>query len=399
MLPIHTVGFGMPSRFPKMFIFVGIMSGVRFQVLFLFVLLYVTSGKAQTGLVPGFGVEVNEFGGHVIKHTVKFELPIPSLTTGTDINLVWKTYGRKEWHQRRRYPTLGLGLAYTNYGIDSIYGRCFSLFPNITFPVVAGEKFEWTLRIGDGMGYVTRHYTRMSPSDTINNAIGSHINDYASFNTDLRYHVNDHLDLQAGFNFSHISNASYQQPNLGINLAGAHVGIRYFPTTANPKRVVRDLKPLRNNWGLAVNAGIAFNQPPPAGGPAYPVYLTSAYVTKKWISKNKLFAGVDYSYHESIAAFLRNNNIYTGSEWKHAYKSAAFCGNEFLLGRLGVVLQLGYYVKDAALSQGIYYEKLGANLYLKQKQKGVVKDVFVCGFLKVHKFVAELAEFGFGFGF
>ena len=366
------------------------------------ILLLVLSYRANSQeLAPnaGFGLEVNEFAGHVIKHTVKFELPIPAITTGIDLNFVWKTYGRKEWHERRRYPTVGLGITYTNYGIDSVYGRCFSVFPNITFPLIAGSEIEWTMRIGDGMGYVTRHYSRFAPFDTVNNAIGSHINDYASFNTDLRYHINSHWDAQIGLNFSHISNASYQQPNLGINLAGAHIGVRYFPVTSEPKHIERPLRPIKNRWGFAVNAGLAFNQPPPAGGPAYPVYLASAFVTKKWISKNKWFVGVDYSYHESIDAFLRNNNIYTGSEWMHSYKSAVFAGNEFLLGRLGVVLQLGYYIKDAALSQGKYYEKLGANLYLSHRENGVVKDIFVCGFLKVHRAVAELAEWGVGFGF
>ncbi len=50
----------------------------------------------------GFGIEVNEFEGKVLKHEAKFELPLPKLTTGTDINLQWKTYGRKDWQQRRR---------------------------------------------------------------------------------------------------------------------------------------------------------------------------------------------------------------------------------------------------------------------------------------------------------
>ena len=178
--------------------------------------------------MPGFGTEVNIFEGKVIKHTVKFHLPVPALSTGADLNFHWKTYGKKDWQQRRRYPTVGIGIAYTNYGIDSIYGRCFSIYPNLVIPLITGKKLEWTMRIGDGIGYVTRDYSRVRPMDTINNAIGSHVNDYASFMTDLRYHINTHWDIQVGGNFSHISNGSSQQPNLGINLYGAHFGIRYF---------------------------------------------------------------------------------------------------------------------------------------------------------------------------
>jgi hypothetical protein len=83
-------------------------------------------GQGSTSL-EGFGIEANVFAGKVIKHEKKFELPIPQLTSGVDINFQWKTYGKKDWQQRRRYPVLGIGVTYTNYGIDSIYGRCFSV--------------------------------------------------------------------------------------------------------------------------------------------------------------------------------------------------------------------------------------------------------------------------------
>jgi hypothetical protein len=368
------------------------------------VLLLSASSQAQDrGGLEGFGIEPNVFIGKVIKHTVKFHLPVPELSTGLDLNFQWKTYGKAEWQQRRRYPIIGLGLAYTNYGIDSLYGRCFSIYPNVVIPLITGKRLEWTIRVGDGAGYVTRHYMRGKPSDTINNAIGSHLNDYASFNTDLRYHVNDHLDVQLGANFSHISNASFQQPNLGINLYGAHMGVRYFPITSAPKRIVRELKPLPSRWLAQFRLGMAFDGSNAPLGPIYPIYLATGYVSRRWISKNKMFAGIDYSYHTNIYAFLLNNSyngfVPPGSEAAHSWKSAVFIGNEFLLGKVGVVLQAGYYVKQAYQIQGKFYEKLGGNFYLVKKEQGPIKEFFVCGYLKTHLSVAELAEFGFGMGF
>lgn len=348
----------------------------------------------------GFGIEVNAFDGKVIKHTKKFHLPIPDLSTGTDINFQWKTYGKKEWHQRRRYPVIGIGVTYTNYGIDSIYGRAFSIFPNILIPLITGKKIEWTIRIGDGFGYITGKYSRPVPFDTINNAIGSHANDYASFMSDVRYHINDHWDVQAGINFSHISDASFHQPNLGVNLLGTHIGVKFFPVTASPKHIVRDLKPLRNRWLFQFRltmAKVGANAP---NGPSYPVYLATAYASKRWRGKNKFFTGMDYSYHENIDAFLHNNNfVPIGSESEHSYKMGIFAGNEFLLGKLGIVIQAGYYIKQAFQVQGALYEKIGGNLYLVQKEHGPIKEFFLCAYLKTHLSVAELAEFGFGMGF
>lgn len=348
----------------------------------------------------GFGIEANAFEGKVIKHTAKFELPIPDISTGLDVNFQWKTYGRREWQQRRRYPILGLGVTYTNYGNDSIYGRCFSIYPNIVVPLITGKKLEWTLRIGDGVGYVTKDYSRLHPFDTINDAIGSHLNDYFSFLMDIRYHFNSHWDVQAGINFSHISDASYHQPNLGINLAGTHIGIKYFPVSSSPKLIVRNLKQMKNRWLFQYRATMGFNQSNAPLGPIYPVYLATAYMSKRWSSKNKFFGGFDYSYSDQIYAYLRNNGFAApGTERRNSYKTAVFAGNEFLLGHVGAVLQLGYYTHQTFDIQQVFYEKIGGNFYLVQKEHAIMKEFFLCAFLEAHLAVAEFAEFGFGMGF
>ena len=384
-----------------MFILYYTMHRRIFFLFFAFYLLHSIACIAQDEKPwDGFGIEVNAFEGKVIKHTPKFHLPIPALTTGMDINFQYKTHGRKDWEQRRRYPTIGVAFAYTNYGIDSVYGRLFSLYPNLVIPLITGRKLEWTLRIGDGIAYGTKAYSRINPFDTLNNAIGSKINDYGSFMTDLRYHINTHWDVQLGANFSHFSDASFHQPNLGVNLYGAHFGIKYFPVSSSPKHIVRNLKPLTKRWLLQFRLTMAEDASNAPLGPLYPVYLATGYVSKRWISKNKVFAGVDYSYHTLDYAYLRNNGfVPSGTEAKNSYKTAAFAGNEFLLGRVGVVLQVGYYLHQAFLTQGKVYEKLGGNLYLVQKEHGPIKEFFLCAYLKTHLSVAELAEFGFGMGF
>jgi hypothetical protein len=166
---------------------------------------------------------------------------------------------------------------------------------------------------------------------------------------------------------------------------------------------VRDLQPLRSRWLAQFRLTLANNQSNAPLGPLYPVYLGTAYASKRWISKNKFIGGLDYSYHSGIYAFLRNNTgagfVEPGTERSHSAKIAVFAGNEFLLGRLGVVLQVGYYVQQAFQTQGKFYQKMGGNYYLLQRERGPVKELFLCGFLKTHLSVAELAEFGFGMGF
>lgn len=374
----------------------------RFSVALLFLLMSLSCALAQE-CAPGagFNINANVFTGRVIKHTEKFHLPLPDFSWGADVNFQWKTYGKAEWEQRRRYPTIGIAVAYTDYGIDSVYGKCVSIYPNIEIPLITGSRLQWLIRIGDGVGYLTKKYSRQFPVDTLNNAIGSNVNDYASFLMQLRYHVNDHWDIQLGANFSHASNASFHQPNLGVNLYGAHVGIRYFPVSSSPKRIVRELKPLKDRWLFQTRLGLAFNESNAPLGPTYPIYLATAYASKRWISKNKAFVGIDYSYHEQINSFLHNNvpTVIPGTEADNSMKIAALVGNEFLLGRVGVILQVGYYLKQAYQTQGKLYQKIGGHLYLMQREKGALKELYLTAFLKTHLSTAELAEFGFGFSF
>jgi hypothetical protein len=362
-------------------------------------LLLSGASYAQNAPWSGFGIEANAIGGKVYKHEKKFTLPIPALTTGVDVNLLQHTDGRKAWQQRRKYPTFGLGIAYINYGIDSIYGHCFGLYPSITLPLISGRNLQWTLRLGDGIGYVTREYSRVDPVNTTNVAIGSHINDFAMVMTDLRYHISRHWSAQLGANITHISDASYHKPNLGINMIGAHLGATYYPVTARPGRLESELKPLRNRWLVQARLSMAFQSAYTSGGPLYPVYIASGYVSRRWISRNKVFAGLDYAYYNSIYAYLRNNGLDEGRERQNAYKTAVFAGNEFLLGRLGIVLQVGYYLQQSAQPVDPFYEKIGGHFYLVQKEHGPLKELFLSVFVKTHETVAELGEVGIGFGF
>ncbi len=362
-------------------------------------LLSASRGYAQENPKwSGTGIEANIVAGKVLKHTAKFRAPVPDLSTAFELNIMQQTYGKRAWQQRRHYPRIGFGFTYTDYGIDSIYGQCFGIYPDLEIPIIKGSKLEWTFRAGYGAGYVTRHYERAPVWDTLNNAISSHLNNFTIFNTDLRYKVNKHWAVQMGLNFSHISNAGFRQPNLGINMYGGHIGFRYYPVTSSPVHIVRELKPLKNRWLAQARLGLSYNESSFTDGPVYPIYLASVYASKRWHSKNKMFIGLDYSYHKDIEAFLKNNEIHIGEEKDYSWKSAIFVGNEFLLGRVGVLMQVGYYLKNAYLKLDPYYEKVGCNLYIVQKEKGLIKELFISILLKTHKTQAELAEFGIGMG-
>lgn len=366
-------------------------------LLFCITTTYVSSAQQQAW--SGFGIESNIMIGKMIRHTPNFTGPIPAHSYSCEVNLVKKTYGQKDWQQRRNYPQLGLGLYYTNYNNAAVYGQVFGLFPNIQLNLIRHGHFEWTLRAGMGLCYDTRPYQRLNTTNTENVAIGGHWNNISPFSTDIRWSLDQHWDLQAGINFSHVSNAAFQQPNLGINMYGAHIGIRYFPVTSRPDKRHRDLSPLKNRWLVQARAGMSFVENNPADGPLNPVYIGAIYASKRYWSKNKVYAGLDYYYHSETYARLKTIEHFKGSEYSKSTQAAVFLGNEFLVGHLGILFQLGYYLHKMDAQPQNLYQKLGGNFYLVQIEKGPVKEVFLSALLKTHSAKAELFEMGLGIGF
>jgi hypothetical protein len=347
----------------------------------------------------GFGIESNLMIGKMIRHTTNFTGPLPDHTYAFELNLIKKTFGQKDWQQRRHYPQIGVGFYYNNYNIPNVYGQTFGIFPNIQLNIVKGEVFEWTVRVGMGICYDTKPYAREPVPNLQNVAIGGHWNNCSPFSTDIRWKVSQHWDVQAGINFSHVSNASFQQPNLGINVYGAHLGLRYFPVTAEPKRINKEAPALSNRWLVEGRYSMAFIENSPAGGPLNAVYTGALFVSKRYRSKNKVLAGVDYTYNSAKYAKIKSIEHFPGHEYGKSTEAALFLGNEFLVGRLGILFQAGYYLHKMDEQTDILYEKIGGNFYVIQREQGPLKEMFFSAFLKTHAATAELFEMGIGLGF
>jgi len=364
--------------------------------------LSLISARGQEQPVPagsGFGVETNILAGKIIRHSKKFTAPIPPLSAALDANFTWKTYGRKAWQQRRHFPQIGIGITYTGYGNNAVFGHCLGVYPNLQVPIIRDKNFEWTFRFGNGIAYVTKKYQTSSPVDTINNAIGTNLNDFAVFMTDLRWHLDDHWQLQFGANFTHISNTDYHQPNLGVNMAGMHIGVQYAPVTNRPKPIIRELPELKNRWLVEFRTGVAYNEARAKDSLVLPSYIYTLYASRRWLGKNKYYFGIDYAFHNDVYAFLRNYGVDLGHQRANSWDGAFFAGNEFLIGRLGLVGQVGVYYHQTFLKFDPVYEKIGGNFYIIQHEHGILKELFVSAMLLTHEIVAQYGELGIGAGF
>jgi hypothetical protein len=368
--------------------------------LLLFIILCCCTWQASARYNPrwaGYGVEVNPIYGKVLKHNYIFP-PVPKSTYGLDVVLLKQTDGRQDWQQHRHYPLIGLGVTYTNYGIDSVYGEAFGIYPVLELLLVRGMKLEWTCRFGYGIGYISKRFERHPSWDTVNNLIGSHLNNFTMFTTQLRYKASEKLHIHAGFNFTHISNGSFRLPNLGINMYGGHVGMRYFPVTDNPDRKHKHIDLLYNRWMVQARVGIGFVEYNNADGPRYPAYAATLYGSKRYGSRNKVLFGIDYTYYDAVYNFMRNNEIGIGEEHSRSWEGVFFVGHEFLFGRFGVIAQFGIPFRHTEMNKDKTVQKLGYSYYLLQYEDGFLKELTLNSFIKSNNLEAANLEFGLGIG-
>lgn len=352
----------------------------------------------QSGAQGRSGFELNLISGKALKHTSRFRAPIPASSNAAELVWLQQPTGRQDWEQRRRYPLWGIGVKYTDYGDDRVLGATVGLYPVLQVPIVRGRNLEWTIRGGLGIGYAGSIYRRAPQWDTINNAIGSRINNFSSFSTDLRCRLNEHWSLQLGLAFSHLSNGAMKLPNLGINMYGAQLGLRYWPDGDRPERIDGERPRLRNRFLLQLRAGGAITEAGKTDGPTYPIYMGTVYGSRRYASKNKILLGVDYSYYTHLYAFQRNNEINIGAEAANSWKGGAFIGHEWLFGRMAFIAQFGVYLKQAVNGQDAIYQKLGYNYYLVRSETGALKELALSVLLKTHSATAELVEYGITVG-
>lgn len=357
------------------------------------------TAKAQQFLPwPGFGVEANAWVGKMIKHTASFTGPLPHHSYVIELNLVKKTYGQKDWEQRRNYPQIGLDLLWVDYNKNDVYGQVFGLAPNIALLLVRYKSYELTFRAGMGIGFATRPYERFHNRNTGNVALGGHWNNISPFSLDFRRSLDQHWDIQCGLSFVHVSDAAFRQPNLGINMYAAHVGLRYFPVTSQPEKISRNLAPLKNRWMFNTHAAIAFVEHSPADGPLFPVYMADMYVSKRYWSKNKVYAGLGYAYDTEVYVLQKSIEEHRGEEKAYSWMATVFAGHEFLMGRLGIVFEMGAYLRNTNKRNDLIYQQVGGNFYFVQQESGLLKTLYASACLKTHMFQAQWFALGLGLG-
>jgi len=344
----------------------------------------------------GWSISTLLHTGYVTRHTTKLTIDNSGISEGFGINFQFQTYGKADWHAHRKFPQAGLEIAAFRLNNHEQLGNAFGFLPNITLPIT--HKKNWNLRttIGMGVAWLSKHYDPLS--NTLNNAIGSHINNYTSVRLFAEKTWSEQWKWSAGASFTHFSNGASKLPNYGLNVPALILGLNYAPHSVKPEDYTYPAEPpTYQKWGFFAEASAARQEFIAFNGPKYPNYNLALAATYNENSDNRTSLGIEYEYNFAVFNFYKFLEQYDEATTKNTGKRyIVFAGHEFLFGQIGLGAQFGVYVGPYKyLLPRSFYNKLNAKYYFTPFGKKGIQP-FLALHMKAHLIDAEYISVGIG---
>jgi hypothetical protein len=313
-----------------------------------------------------------------------------------EINLQQETFGKAKWERDYAYPEIGLSLWYSGLGKSSYLGDAWALYPFVNFPLYRHEHWAVCFRFGLGLGYITRPFDRID--NYKNTAIGSHLNAAINIQFQARYKLSNRFTLSGGVCLQHFSNGSLKLPNYGLNIPMINLGVAYRLVRQNPQIVDHFYPPtepfeaiLRHHMEFYIGFMLGYKNMSAVYGENYMVYHLFENTLFPVSKKSKFGFGFDLSYDASHVKVLEMRGSPASSALQ-IVRPGINAAYELVMSKVGIVVNLGYYLGGKESSNGPLYEKLAI-------QYNFSKDFFATAMLKVHFGRADYIGWGIGYHF
>jgi hypothetical protein len=341
-----------------------------------------------TQLSAQYSLEAKAHFGFVIPHRNGVDNLIQDHVQGLEINLEKQTSGLKHWHHQWNLPKVGLSFYGADLGNPKQLGYSFSLFPYIKFSTSEDRRLMFQLKMGSGIGYVTKAF---DPDENHKNVmIGSRGNISAGITGETRYQFSKNLSASAGLSLMHYSNASYKVPNLGINLPSISLGLDYaFNRIETQDPIDSLLKKGRFEGVIYGTFGLKENYP--IGRKKYPIFGVSTQVSKYFGYRSKVSGTFDIFYNTSIIPQDEPQPSSLG-EMVSATAQGFMLSYGMNIDKLSLSFGQGIYIRSKYSIDSSFYHRIAASYVLNNR-------IALRWVVKTHFFKADNFEIGIGYRF
>lgn len=338
---------------------------------FLCLVLLSSSLCAQTGW------EAKLFGGYLISHHPEMQ-NMESHVSGIELNRYWTLE-----HPDKRYNGMKVGLAagFFDLGKDRINGSSVYLLPNIELQLNKNTKSPFLMRWGAGIGYITNPFS--FPNNIHNKAIGTHINGTMQMLFSKQVRLGEKGNLALGLGLTHMSNANFKKPNLGINTP--HLYLNYNYVVNKEKKSKLNLKPSSKGQlrfeGAYSKREISLDDPK-----AVHIYTLSATYLRKRKTGHFWRFGTDIFYDRSYSYIKFEPNSMSNGIAKNT-EHGLRAGYHWKVSKVGLLLDMGIYTYRPYSVKRRMYTIVGMDYAISPKVNAFVK-------MKTHLSVADFFLWG-----
>jgi len=333
------------------------------------------------------GFEYRQKIGFLIAHrSLMAHLPVAP-AVASEFSYVHQTKNEKEWHHAYRQPLIGGTLFYGSVGNNQILGRFLGMYGFVELPIIKKNNYRLDFRFGTGLGYTNKPYDAVQNPDNV--AIGSKVNAMMCFALKQSYRIKNY-GLTFGIDMTHFSNASFQMPNLGINVPYLSLGVqRFFDSNTNTKPHFKQ-KAEQQKQALSYGASLIYSQKEmrPVGVGRFPVYAANVFARKYFGPKAGLEVSLDVIYKMG----LLQHPSYPQAAGLDPLQLGLFVGYVQPFDKLHFVYGTGFYLRDVLQPDNAFYIRLGTRYAFTPKLEGMFT-------LKTHYAKADYMELGLMYHF
>lgn len=311
------------------------------------------------------------------------------------LEVVWEkpTYSRKEWEYLYNNPTWGVLVYVGDMGNPEQVGTIVGAYPFFKLPLLQSDHTRLNLRFGTGLGWSNKPFD--ADSNHKNIALGSRLNSTMAIAVNVERQIGK-LFISAGLGLTHFSNAAFKMPNLGYNIPQLSLGISYqigTDSTIVPKfRAIANefgtIEPVYHDHAVFLTTSFGLREISPAGGKKYTVNTLGAHYAYFLSKKVGLGGGIDLFYNTSIPPRLEEEGQDASNS--DAFQIGIHLGFVQQLGKMGVNIQTGYYIRSAFKTDGSIYNRINIRCFISER-------LFIHGGVKTHLAKADHLELGIGY--
>jgi len=393
-------------------------------------------------------VRAQALAGYIYPHDRNIVLPlVKGPTLGGELGVEWTTNGSKDWHHDYRLPIVGLGLQVLDFGNSAIMGQMITPYTYLRIPIIKTRVFTWNFVVGGGLGFCTKPCDvdgAIATGQSINKIaadynflIGSPVNINITAGTDFQWKLNQRWAITTDIRYNHFSNGSLAQPNGGLNLFDAHIGLRYTATQQNACDTLHKNRP-NKRWSGEIIA---------SGGAKKLYYKDNRYygcaslnlsAFYRSCAQHRVGLGLDLfycdayqktlTYNESTDTYSWNND-YTQfrrtalpyDDLRYRFRLGANICNELVIGKFSIGFAVGLYLYNPIKNyegkdilnkinnkqlpnKGLFYaydiqHEDGWNYFRISAKYYITKHLIAQLGFKTHLQKVDFIEFGLGYGF